>query len=305
MKEYLLRRVGYMLIVLLGVTTVAFLLARLSGDPVALMMPEVTSAEALALLREQLGLDQPLIVQYTQFLSHAARGDFGRSYQYQRSASEVVMGTLAPTIQLAVVGLAVAVIVGMSTGVVAAVSKGTWVEAIAGSAALIGQCLPNFWLGLMMILFFGVKLRWFPISGRGGLAHLVMPGFVVGVPFAAQIARMVRSGLLDQLGQDYVRTARAKGLHETVVVLKHALRNAAIPVVTILGLDFGRLLGGAVIAETMFAWPGMGRLAVQAVFSRDFPVVQACVFIMGLTFALVNLGVDTLYLCLDPRIRRD
>ncbi len=286
-----------------GAATLAFFLLYLSGDPVDLLLPLDASPEARAELRRAYGFDDPLYVQYGRYLWKLAHGDFGVSLRSQEPALGLVLGRMPATLELAGAGLLFALVLGIPAGVLAALRKGTLAELLVMTLALLGQSIPVYFLGLVLIMVFGLKLHWLPISGYGTFAHLVLPTITVGTFVTASIARLTRNGVLQELRSDYVRTARAKGLSERVVVYKHALRNAAIPVVTIVGLQLGTLLSGAVITETIFAWPGMGRFVLLAVEQGDFPVVQASVIVFALLLALVNLAVDLAYLWLDPRVR--
>ncbi len=286
-----------------GAATLAFFLLYLSGDPVDLLLPLDASPEARAELRRAYGFDDPLYVQYGRYLWKLAHGDFGVSLRSQEPALGLVLGRMPATLELAGAGLLFALLLGIPAGVLAALKKGTLAELLVMTLALLGQSIPVYFLGLVLIMVFGLKLHWLPISGYGTFAHLVLPTITVGTFVTASIARLTRNGVLQELRSDYVRTARAKGLSERVVVYKHALRNAAIPVVTIVGLQLGTLLSGAVITETIFAWPGMGRFVLLAVEQGDFPVVQASVIVFALLLALVNLAVDLAYLWLDPRVR--
>jgi len=286
-----------------GAATLAFFLLYLSGDPVDLLLPLDASPEARAELRRAYGFDDPLYVQYGRYLWKLAHGDFGVSLRSQEPALGLVLGRMPATLELAGAGLLFALILGIPAGVLAALKKGTFAELLVMTLALLGQSIPVYFLGLVLIMVFGLKLHWLPISGYGTLRHLILPTITVGTFVTASIARLTRNGVLQELRSDYVRTARAKGLSERVVVYKHALRNAAIPVVTIVGLQLGTLLSGAVITETIFAWPGMGRFVLLAVEQGDFPVVQASVIVFALLLALVNLAVDLAYLWLDPRVR--
>jgi len=286
-----------------GAATLAFFLLYLSGDPVDLLLPLDASPEARAELRRAYGFDDPLYVQYGRYLWKLAHGDFGVSLRSQEPALPLVLGRMPATLQLAGAGLLFALLLGIPAGVLAALKKGSFLELLVMVLALLGQSIPVYFLGLVLIMVFGLKLHWLPISGYGTLRHLILPTVTVGTFVTASIARLTRNGVLQELRSDYVRTARAKGLHERVVVYKHALRNAAIPVVTIVGLQLGALLSGAVITETIFAWPGMGRFVLLAVEQGDFPVVQASVIVFALMLSLVNLAVDLAYLWLDPRVR--
>jgi ABC-type dipeptide/oligopeptide/nickel transport system permease component len=303
MKSYLVRRFLQSLLVLLGVSVVVFGILHLTGDPALLLLPPDASAEDVARLREALGFNDPVWVQYLRFLRGALRGDFGESLRHGEPAMALVLERLPATFELAGAGLGIALALAIPAGILSAVRRNTAVDYVSTVLALLGQAMPTFWLGIMLILVFSVQLGWLPSSGRGDLAHLILPATTLGLFTTARITRLTRSGMLEVLGQDYIRTARAKGVGEPPVVWKHALRNASIPIVTIVGIELGTLLGGSVITETIFAWPGVGRLSVQAIFNRDYPVVQAAVFILASTFVMLNFAVDMLYTFLDPRIR--
>jgi len=303
MRAYVLSRLGQTALVVFLSLTAVFGLVRLSGDPVLLFMPTDIQAKDVDEFRQRLGFNDPLAVQYARFLGGAVRGDFGESLRYKRDALGLVLERLPATLLLAATAVLLTLVVAIPLGVVSAVRRDTLVDHVGTLATVLGQAVPGFWLGLMLIYLFAVYLRWLPTGGTGGLAHLVMPTTVLAAFFAARIARLTRSTVLEALGEDYVLTARAKGLAASRVIGKHALRNAAIPVVTLAGLEVGQLLGGAVITETIFAWPGLGRLTVQALLNRDFPVVLAAVFVTSLTYTLVNLIVDLAYGWLDPRVR--
>ncbi len=303
MIAFLARRLLLVGVVAWGAATLAFLLLYLSGDPVDLLLPLDASPEARAELRHAYGFDDPLYVQYGRYLWKLVHGDFGVSLRSQEPALGLVLSRMPATLKLAGAGLLFALVLGIPAGVLAALKKGGATELWVMTLALLGQSIPVYFLGLVLIMVFGLKLHWLPISGYGGWRHLVMPTVTVGTFVTASIARLTRNGVLQELRSDYVRTARAKGLAERVVVYKHALRNAAIPVVTIVGLQLGTLLSGAVITETIFAWPGMGRFVLLAVEQGDFPVVQASVILFALLLAGVNLVVDLAYLWLDPRVR--
>jgi len=301
--RYLLNRAAYSLVAFWGVLTIVFVLLHVTGDPAALLAGELATPEVIHEIQHAYGLDQPLPLQYLHFLSQVARGDLGYSYRQSVPVVELVVGHIGATVELAFAALVVTVLIGLPLGVLAGSHRGSAVDAAAMLASLFGLSFPSFWLGLMLIIVFGVLLGWLPVSGYGGLSHLLMPAVVLGGFEAAQLSRLTRTALLEVLAQDYVRTARAKGLAGSVVLLKHALRNAALPMLTILGLAFGRMLGGAVVVETIFAWPGMGRLGVQAVIGRDFPVVQGTVIVGAAIFLAVNFAVDLAYGWVDPRLR--
>jgi ABC-type dipeptide/oligopeptide/nickel transport system permease component len=305
MFQYLVRKVFHTLFVALGVVTLVFVALRMSGDPAATMLPGDATVDELAALRRTLGLDRPLHRQYVAFLGGAVRGDFGESFRHQQPAFGLVLERLPATLELAFAALLLAVVVALPLGILAAVYRGRAADVLAMGFAVVGQATPYFWMGIMLILVVSVELGWLPTSGRGGWQHLVLPAVTLGTHFAASLARLTRTSLLEVLGQNFVTTARAKGLAERGVILRHALKNAAVPVVTLIGLQFGTLLGGAVVTETIFAWPGVGRLAVQSIFVRDYPVVQAGVLVLALSFVALNLLVDLLYGALDPRIRNE
>jgi peptide/nickel transport system permease protein len=302
-KSYLLRRLWQSLLVIFGVSVVVFLILHLTGDPAALLLPPDATAEDIARFRTAMGFDDPVAVQYVRFLKGAVRGDFGESLRHGEPAMALVVERLPATFQLAGAGLLIALVLAIPAGIISAMKRNTAVDYVATVSALLGQAMPTFWLGIMLILVFSVRLNWLPSSGRGGLEHLILPAITLGLFTTARITRLTRSGMLEVLAQDYIRTARAKGVGETPVVWKHALKNASIPIVTIVGIDLGTLLGGSVITETIFAWPGVGRLSVQAIFNLDYPVVQSAVFLLATTFVLVNFLVDVVYTYLDPRIR--
>lgn len=303
MLNYTLRKLLHTAFVALGVVTLAFAALRLSGDPAATMLPGDASVEELVALRHALGLDQPLPTQYLHFLSSAVQGDFGLSFRHQQPALALVLERLPATLELTLASLALSVAIAIPLGILAALYRGRLGDVVAMGFAVVGQATPFFWMGIMLILVVSVELGWLPTSGRGGLDHLILPALTLATHLAASLARLTRASMLEVLGENYLTTARAKGLSERSVILAHALKNAAIPITTLVGLQFGTLLGGAVVTEMIFAWPGVGRLAVQSIFARDYPVVQASVFVLALSFVAINLGVDVLYGWLDPRIR--
>ena len=290
-------------LVLLGVLTIVFFLMRLSGDPALLFLPAQATPQDVAVYRHAHGLDRPLPVQYGWFLADAVRGDFGRSLRFEEPALPLVLSRLPATLLLAgcasLVGLALAV----PLGTVAALRKGRLADSLAMLGALLGQSFPQFWLGLMLILLLAVRVRAFPPSGFGGVRFLVLPSLTLGLAVAALLARLLRANLIEALGQDYVRTGRAKGLALSQVVRRHAFKNAALPSLTVFGLQLGLLISNAVVVEFVFGYPGIGRLALAAINQRDYPVVLAFIFVVGLIYALLNLIVDLLYTWLDPRIR--
>jgi peptide/nickel transport system permease protein len=306
MTEYILRRLLQSILVLFGVITVVFFILRLTGDPVRLMLPETASEEDVQNMTRNLGLDRPVWEQYLTYVGNVARLNFGESIRQRgQGAMHLVLERYPATLRLAAAALALSVVLAFVLGMISAVKRYSLLDNVVMSIALFGQCVPNFWLGLMLILVFAVQLAVLPSQGYGdgNLRYLILPAVTLAAPGLARLTRLVRSGMLDVLGEDYLRTARAKGLATRQVVFGHALKNAAIPLVTVIGLDVGVLLGGAVITETIFVWPGVGALAIESINGRDFPVVQASVFLIAATFVLVNLAVDLLYTWLDPRIR--
>jgi peptide/nickel transport system permease protein len=287
------------------VSVVVFALVHFSGDPVLLMVSPDAPPDVVATMRQALGFDRPLYEQFARYLSNAAHGDLGISLRMNRPVTTLILERLPATLQLTLAALVIAVLVAIPAGIVSAVKRGTVVDRLAMAGAVAGQAVPIFWLALLLIALFGVRLRWLPVYGTGSLAHFVLPAVSLSTIIMGRLARLVRSSMLEVLGQDYVRTARAKGLGESRVLTVHALRNASIPIVTVLGLQFAQLLGGAVVTETIFAWPGIGRLVVEAIFNRDFPVVQGVVLVVSLIFVAVNVLVDLSYAVLDPRIRTE
>jgi len=287
------------------VSVVVFALVHFSGDPVLLMVSPDAPPDVVATMRQALGFDRPLYEQFARYLGNAAHGDLGMSLRMNRPVISLILERLPATLQLTLAALVIAVLVAIPAGIVSAVKRGTVVDRLAMAGAVAGQAVPIFWLALLLIALFGVRLRWLPVYGSGSLAHFVLPAVSLSTIIMGRLARLVRSSMLEVLGQDYVRTARAKGLGESRVLAVHALRNASIPIVTLLGLQFAQLLGGAVVTETIFAWPGIGRLVVEAIFNRDFPVVQGVVLVVSLIFVAVNVLVDLSYAVLDPRIRTE
>jgi ABC-type dipeptide/oligopeptide/nickel transport system permease component len=300
---YVVRRTLHAVGVVVAVSMLIFGLLHLGGDPTSSLLPLEATAADVARTREQFGLDRPLPEQYLRFVARALQGDFGVSFRHRQDAMSIVLERTPATLILATAALGVSLLIAVPAGVVGAVKRGSWSDRLAMLVAAFGQSMPSFWLGLMLILVVAVNLRWLPASGAGDWRYLVLPAITLGMPMAAITARLLRSSLLEVLSKDYVRTARSKGLAEWAVLSRHAARNAAIPVLTILGLQVGGLLSGAIITETVFGYPGMGLLTVQAISGRDFPVVRA--FVLGFTTLIVmlNLIVDLLYARIDPRIR--
>jgi len=303
--RYLIQRLLATVPVVLGVTVAVFsMLHVVPGDPVQMMLGEFqTSPEQVARLQAQLHLDEPLPQQYGRFLLGAVQGDLGYSIRSKRPVTSEIADNLPSTLVLTTAGMSLAIVIGATLGVVAAVKQNSWADLAAMVVATLGVSMPSFWLGLLLIFAFSLRLQWFPVTGDGGVRHLVLPALALGLGASAIIARLTRSTMLEVLGQDYITTARAKGLRDGGVVVRHALRNALIPTVTILGLQFGQLLAGAVVIETVFGRPGIGRLIVGAILEKDFPVVQGIILFVAVVYVVVNLGVDLLYAVLDPRIR--
>ena len=298
------RRVLLLVPTVLGVVTLVFFLVHLiPGDPVELMLGETASRADLSQLRADLGLDRPLGEQYARFLRGCAHGDLGRSFFYRKPVFEVIAGALPATMVLAAAAMAVSLLIALPVGVIAAVRRDRLTDRLAMLGSLLGVSMPNFWLGPMLIILFSFRLGWLPVSGREGAASLVLPAVTLGTALAAILARMTRASMLDVLREDYLRTARAKGVRERTVIARHGLRNALLPVVTIVGLQFGALLSGAVITENVFAWPGIGTLLIQAITARDYPLVQGCVLVIALCYVAVNFLTDALYAVIDPRVR--
>lgn len=303
MPGYLLRRAAQGIFVLAGVSAIVFLLTRLSGDPVTLLLPERASAQEIAALRDRLGLNDPLPVQFFRFFAEAAQGDFGNSIRFRQPALDLVLGRLPATALLTGLSLALALLLAIPMGVLAALRRGSWLDRTLMSVSLLGYAVPTFWLGIMLILIFSVRLHLVPASGFGSPSQLILPTATLGIYEAALLARLLRRGLVDTFAQPFIQTAHSKGLGPLRILVVHAMRNAAIPVVTVFGLQLGSLLGGAVITETVFSYPGVGLLVVQAIGQRDFPIIQAFVIVSAATVVVINLLVDLTYAALDPRIR--
>jgi peptide/nickel transport system permease protein len=303
MRDYLVDKLVHTAIVAVSVLTLVFVVLHLTGDPVMMLLPPDPSREEIEALTRSLGLDQPLHVQYWRFLVKLSRADFGESLQHQQPAMALVWERLPASMLLAVTALVLAVAVALPLGILAAARRATAFDYVAVGLAALGQSAPIFWTGLMLMLVLAVTWQLLPTTGYGTWRHLVMPALTLASYPMAAMARLVRSGMLEVLDADYVRTARSKGLRERAIVLKHALKNAAMPIVTVIGLQFGLLLGGAIVCEVIFAWPGVGRLMIFAIYNRDFPLVEAAVFVMAMVFILANLLVDVCYAWLDPRVR--
>jgi ABC-type dipeptide/oligopeptide/nickel transport system permease component len=300
----LLKRLLYTLPVIWLVVSMVFLLIHLvPGDPVQQMLGEGATASDISALRHQYGLDQPLGVQYVHYWWGVVHGDLGRSLRLNDSVTHLLLTRYPYTLELTVAALLLALLLAVPAGVTAALSRARWQDSAVGVVSLLGLSFPGFALGPILILIFSIEIGWLPVSGAGSPAHLVLPAITMGSALAAILTRMVRTAMLEELGQDYIRTARAKGLPEYVVVYRHALRNAIIPVMTLVGLQFGAMLAGAIVTETIFSWPGVGRLTISAISNRDYPLVQGCILVVGLTYILVNLLTDVLYTVANPRIR--
>ena len=303
MRAYIVGRLATAILVILGVSIVSFFLTFLTGDPAEIMLPPGATAAQIAQFRAEWGFDDPLPVQYWRFLKRAVHCDFGISLRHGQSSLPLIAARLPATLQLTLTAMVLAIVLALPLGVLAATHRGRPIDLLAMGVALFGQSVPNFWLAIMMILLFAVSWGLLPTSGRGGIAHVVMPAVAIAINLMALLTRLVRSTMIELLSEDYIRTARAKGLRELFVTTGHALPNALIPLVTVIGLQFGYILGGAVVIETVFTWPGVGLFTIQAILNRDYPVVQASVFILATAVVLINLIVDLLYVWLDPRIR--
>jgi ABC-type dipeptide/oligopeptide/nickel transport system permease component len=304
--SFLVRRILLTIPVLLGVATLVFSLIHIiPGDPVQSMLGDGASPESVNELRARLGLDRPLYAQYISFLNAAAHGNLGTSLRTSEPVTTAIVDRLPATFELAAAAMLVAIVIAIPLGVIAAVGAGTFVDHIATTLALVGISMPNFWLGPLLAIVFAVELGWLPVSGRGTFAQLVLPAVTLGAPLAAVLARMTRASVIDELRELYVMAARARGVSRARAVLKHAFRNSLIPIVTVLGLQLGAVLTGAVITETIFAWPGVGRLLIQSIGFRDYPLVQGCILLIALTYVSMNLLTDLAYGLLDPRIRYD
>jgi ABC-type dipeptide/oligopeptide/nickel transport system permease component len=301
--RFLAVRLLHAVFVVLGATLIIFFLIRLTGDPAALLAPPSSTQADIDLLRHQLGLDRPVAVQYLDYLHGLLHFDLGESIRFRRPATDLIFERLPATAELAFASIVLALLMSVPLGIVAATRQGSVVDAFARVFALLGQSVPVYWSGIVFILLFSVILRWLPVSGRAGWTSIILPAVTIALYMTASLTRLIRSSMLEVIGQQYIKTAIAKGITRRAVVLRHALRNALLPVSTMVGLQIGTLLSGAVITETVFAWPGIGQLSTQAVFARDFPLVQAIVLVTALFLVLINLLVDIAYLYIDPRIR--
>lgn len=309
MKRYILIRIFSLIPLLLGISMLAFLLSNFTpGDPATVMAHRLSDAppseEQIAAIRREYHLDDPLPVRYVHWLSRAVRGDMGRSFRTKEPVLKEIATHFPATLQIACAALIVALVIALPLGVLAALRHGSWLDHAARIGSLLGASLPSYWLGYLLILIFAVALGWLPVAGREGVSAMILPALTLGLgTTAAKLARLTRSGLLDVLGEDFIRTARAKGLSERVIIWRHALKGAMIPVLTITSIELGHLLGGAIIVETIFAWPGVGKLLVDSIYDRDYPMIQGFVVFMGIIFTLLSLIADLLYVRIDPRIR--
>lgn len=303
MQRYFLSRLSQSLVLLFGVLLLVFGMVRVTGDPARLMMPREASPESIEAFREKMGFNRPILIQFLSFLKGAAVGDFGDSLHFKTPALPLVLERLPATIQLATAALLMAMLVGVPLGLIGGFNPGSAADSLGRFLALLGQSVPNFWLALILILFFAVRLEWFPSFGRDELKSAILPSFVLGLPTMGQIGRLTRSAVLEIRGEDFIRTAYSKGLHPRTIYVKHVLRNVAIPLVSVIGVQFGYMLGGSIYIEAIFSWPGMGQLIEQSIGWRDFPLVQAVAFFISLVVLLLNLLTDVAYAIIDPRIR--
>ena len=303
MTVFIIRRLLLTLLMLFLVGLTVFMLGHLTGDPVRLMVPDQATEADIERLRQALGLDRPLPVQFLDFIARAAQGDLGTSLRYRQPALQLVLERMPATAELSSAAMLIALVVAIPAGVISATRRGSWVDGLTSVVSVVGQSLPAFWIGIMLVIVFAVQLRLLPAAGRGDPLSLVLPAITLGLWPMARIARVFRSSILEVLHEDYVRTAYSKGLRERVVLTRHVFRNASIPVLTVIALTFGSLLGGTIITESVFAWPGVGRLALEAINNRDFPLMQATVFVVAAIFVAINFALDLVYVWLDPRIR--
>jgi ABC-type dipeptide/oligopeptide/nickel transport system permease component len=304
MGAYIIRRLLQSMIVILGVIIITFLISRVLGDPVALLLPPEATPEQRAFLSKDLGLDRPLYVQLLVYVGKVLKGDFGQSFRHQEPAMKLLIERVPASLYLSLVATFISVIIAIPLGIISAIKRGTIFDRIGMTLALFGQSIPAFWAGIMMILLFAVKLGWFPPSGYGGLKHVFLPALTLAFFFSAATARLTRSSVLDVLDMDYVRYARLKGVPEFIVITRHVIRNTFITILNIVALQLGLMLGGAVITEFIFSWPGIGRLSLDAIYNRDYPVIQATVVVAAAFFVVINLLVDIIYIATDPRVSR-
>jgi peptide/nickel transport system permease protein len=306
MLNYIIKRLFSTVPVLIGISLLLFFMLRmLPGDPAQVLAGQMATPEEIENIRQQLGLDRPIYEQYAVYLSRLVQFDLGRSARTRNPVTQEIWARLPNTLLLAVVAITLACLFGIPAGIISAVRPYSWIDYLVTTSALFGMSMPVFWLGLMLVVVFAVILKWLPAGGTGSWQHVILPSITLAAFVVAFIARMTRSTMLETLSQDFTTTARSKGLQERVVVIKHAFKNALIPIITVVGLQFGLLLGGAVLTETVFAWPGLGRLIVDSILARDYPVIQGTILIFGLLYIMVNLVVDLIYALVDPRIRYD
>jgi ABC-type dipeptide/oligopeptide/nickel transport system permease component len=303
MKHYVARQLVQLVVVIIGISILSFSILHVIGDPVLLLLPQNAGREEFERYRKLLGLDQPIYVQYWKFFTNAIQGDFGKSWYADTPAFRLVLERMPPTIYLTFAGLGVALLIALPLGILSALKRHSVVDTLCTAVAVAGQAMPIFWLGIMLIIVFAVQLKALPASGYGTWQHFLMPAFCLGAFLAPITMRLVRSGVIEVMNMEYIKTARAKGVGERMVVVKHAFRNACIPVITVLGIQFGQLLGGAIVTETVFAWPGVATLTVESIRNQDFPVVQCAVVLLALVIVTVNLVVDLVVGFIDPRIR--
>jgi peptide/nickel transport system permease protein len=302
MARFIVRRLLQTSVTLFGISLITFVVLRLAGDPASMILGEMATREAIAAYRAENGLDAPLPVQYARFMHGVVTGQFDSSLRYRQPVDDLILDRLPATLQLGAAALLFALVIGIPVGIGSAVIRSTWIDLLVRAVVLVGQAIPSFYLGILLIMLFSVRLGWLPTGGRGDLRHLVLPAITLGVSLMVLIVRFTRSSMLDILQQDYIRTARAKGLRETAVILRHALKNTMIPLVTVIGLQAAVLFSGAIVTETIFSWPGLGRFTVESIFARDYPVVQTMVLFVAVLVVLINLVVDLLYAAIDPRI---
>lgn len=303
MAKYIISRALQIPIVLFLITLMIFVLVYIAGDPVALMLSADATPEEIQSMRVALGFDRPFHIQFFSYIGDILQGNFGDSYQYGESALSLVLERLPATLELATASIIVALVIAIPLGIVSAMKPNSWIDSIATTLSVIGKAVPNFWLGIMLILIFAVQIQWFPVSGTGSLKHIVLPAITLGTGMSAEITRLVRSNMIEVLSQDYIRTARSKGNKMGTIIFKHAFRNALVPVITVTLLQLASLVGGSFITEMIFAWPGVGQLIIQAVYEKDLPIIQAAVFVTAILILLMNLFTDVLYRVLDPRIK--
>ena len=303
MRRYITRQLVQLVVVIIGISLLAFSILHVIGDPVLLLLPQNAGKEEYERYHKILGLDQPVYIQYWKFVSRAVVGDFGKSWYTSTPAFTLVLERMPPTLYLTFAGLAAAMLIALPLGILAALKRHSFVDTLCTMLAVAGQAVPIFWLGIMLIIVFAVRLKALPASGYGTWQHFLMPAFSLGTFLAPITMRLVRSGVIEVMNMEYIKTARAKGVAERMVVIKHAFRNACIPVITVVGLQFGQLLGGAIVTETVFAWPGVATLTVESIRNQDFPVVQCAVVLLALVIVTVNLIVDIIVGLIDPRLR--